>query len=101
MLFKKTAEVVSAPMFSLDGILQLLVNVWFWATMILYAVATLLWISILQKIPLSLAYPFTALGFVLIPLVGWFFFQEVITWSYVLGGALILAGLGVIMMQAN
>ncbi len=95
MLFKKTAMSVP-PLLSVEGITALAFNPWFWLALVLYGTATLLWILILQSVPLSLAYPFVALGFIIIPLASWFLFKETLTLSYALGAALIIAGLGVI-----
>lgn len=54
--------------------------------------ATLLWIWILRAVPLSIAYPFMALAFVLVPAFSYFIFDEVISWTQVLGFLLIAAG---------
>jgi drug/metabolite transporter (DMT)-like permease len=67
-----------------------------WAAVALYAGATLLWVRILTTVPLSRAYPFVALAFVLVPAAGYVFFHEPITIRYALGTALILAGVAII-----
>ena len=63
-----------------------------WVAIALYAGATLLWVRILTTIPLSRAYPFVALAFVLVPAAGYLFFDETITAKYAFGTALIVAG---------
>jgi drug/metabolite transporter (DMT)-like permease len=63
-----------------------------WVAIALYAGATLLWVRILTTIPLSRAYPFVALAFVLVPAAGYLFFNESITPKYAFGTALIVAG---------
>jgi drug/metabolite transporter (DMT)-like permease len=63
-----------------------------WAAVALYAGATLLWVRILTTVPLSRAYPFAALAFVLVPAAGYLFFHEPITIRYALGTALIVVG---------
>src|SRR3954447_6948924 len=42
----------------------------------LYGLSTVLWIWILSRIPLANAYPWVALGFVIVPLIGWYCFGE-------------------------
>ena len=74
LLFKKVAE-TSDILSSFSGILGLLTNFWFWVALVIYGIATLLWIYILQKIALSQAYPFVALGFIFVPLGARFLFQ--------------------------
>jgi drug/metabolite transporter (DMT)-like permease len=63
-----------------------------WVAVALYAGATLLWVRILTTVPLSRAYPFAALAFVLVPAAGYLFFHEPITIRYALGTALIVIG---------
>ena len=57
--------------------------------------ATLLWVRILTTVPLSRAYPFVALAFVLVPAAGYLFFNESITLRYATGTALIVIGVAV------
>jgi multidrug transporter EmrE-like cation transporter len=64
-----------------------------WLAILLYGAATLLWIFLLQTIPLSRAYPFAAIGFVLVPLAGIIVFGEKVTVAFVVGAALIVSGL--------
>jgi drug/metabolite transporter (DMT)-like permease len=63
-----------------------------WAAVALYAASTLLWVRILTAVPLSRAYPFVALAFVLVPAAGYLLFDEPINTRYALGTALIVAG---------
>ena len=63
-----------------------------WAAVALYAGATLLWVRILTTVPLSRAYPFAALAFVLVPAAGYLLFHEPITIRYAIGVAFIVIG---------
>lgn len=58
-------------------------------------VAALAWMAALSRLPLSQAYPFTALSFVLVLLLSSVFFGEHITSAKVLGVTLVVAGLAV------
>lgn len=58
----------------------------------LYMIATVLWVWILNHLPLKQAYPLNALGFVLIPLVAYFFFTESLNLGYWIGITLIVIG---------
>lgn len=95
ILFKQTAATLPA-LNTLDAFVALALNPWLWLALIMYGSATLLWIIILQSVQLSLAYPFVALGFILVPLASWAFFHEAVTWSYAGGVLLIILGLGLI-----
>jgi drug/metabolite transporter (DMT)-like permease len=66
-----------------------------WIAVALYAGATLLWVRILSTVPLSRAYPFAALAFVLVPAAGYLFFNESITLRHALGTTLIVVGVAV------
>ena len=65
-----------------------------------YGVASLGWIFVLRKVPLSLAYPFVALSFVLVPLFSRYIFGEPLTMAYFAGAAFIVVGIGVISLGA-
>ena len=66
------------------------------SALMLYAIATALWVWIFRTTPLSIAYPFVALGFILVPLAAHYFFGEPLTTWHVVGTVLIIAGLLVI-----
>ncbi len=100
VLFKQAAK-LPAPLTTVPGMTALLLNIWFWLALALYGVATLLWIMILQKVPLSQAYPFAALGFVIVPLASWLVMGETLSPLYCAGIALIIAGILVIAFSAS
>lgn len=72
---------------------QALLNGWLIAALTLYGGATLLWVYILRITPISVAYPFAAMSFVLVPVGAWVFFGEALSWRYGLGMLLIIGGI--------
>lgn len=58
----------------------------------LYAVGAMLWLFVLGRAPLSLAYPFVGLGFILTMLAGAFFLHENLNAARILGTLLIATG---------
>lgn len=62
----------------------------------LYALATVLWIWILRRIPLNVAYPFTAIAYMLVPIAGFFILKEPLSGRLVFGSLLIVAGVWII-----
>lgn len=58
----------------------------------LYGLGALLWLFVLGRAPLSLAYPFVGLGFILTMLAGAFVLHEPLTYSRITGTLLIVAG---------
>lgn len=80
----------------LDTILRLTQIPWFYFAIFLYAFATLFWLYILQRVPLSIAYPFTATTMIWVPLMASLFFEEKLTYSYWMGAILIISGIAII-----
>jgi drug/metabolite transporter (DMT)-like permease len=76
-----------------ERLLSLLANSYFIAAILLYVGLTVLWVWVLTFTPLSRAYPFVALAFAVIPLLGGLLFGEPIGMRLILGMALILCGL--------
>lgn len=65
----------------------------FYLALAIYGIATLLWIFVLSRVPLTQAYPWMAGATVLVPLLGRFFYDEQVTAIFWVGMTLILAGL--------
>lgn len=65
----------------------------FMTSLMLYGVATLGWIWGLRQVPLSTAYLFMSLAFVLVPLAAWFVLGEPISTRFMIGTALIVVGI--------
>lgn len=93
LLFKRTAQGVT----NVNGfeaiIRQILVDPWFIIAMTMYMAATILWILALREIPLSRAYPFMALAFVLVPAGAVVCYGETLDARYFIGLALVIAGM--------
>lgn len=91
VLFKMTSQKLaandSAPFYSIA------VNPVFLLALSIYGGATLLWIYILKAVPLSYAYSFMALTFVIVPLFAALWLNETLSLKYALGAGLIIAGL--------
>jgi len=89
VLFKYVALLSAASVHPLQDPKTILVGV---ASLALYGFATVLWIWLLRSVPLSKAYPFMALSFVLVPAAGLLFFGERVTGMYGVGLGLIVLG---------
>ncbi|WP_018998495.1 DMT family transporter [Hirschia maritima] len=62
--------------------------------LIVYAIATITWILVLRTMPLSTAYVFVALAFVIVPVASIFILRETVTPIQWAGFFLICAGVG-------
>lgn len=67
-------------------------NGWLLVALVLYGVTTLGWVWVLRNAPLSLAYPFMGMAFIIVPLLARWWLGEAVTTQTVAGGVLILAG---------
>jgi drug/metabolite transporter (DMT)-like permease len=92
ILFKRAAD-LGPPLRGVADLGALAGNAWLWAALLVYGGATLYWVYLLQQLPLSRAYPFAALSFVLVPAFAWLVLGDAITLRYGLGVALIVIGM--------
>lgn len=77
------------------GVLHTLLDPFLLVALAIYGTATILWIYVLRHVPLSQAYPFMALSFVLVPLASWLFFGETLGLRYWIGAGLLLSGMAI------
>jgi len=61
-----------------------------------YGVSIILWLWVLSKVDVSLAYPFQALGYIVVTILAWLIFQEDITLTRII--ALIFISIGLIIL---
>lgn len=75
---------------------HLSLNRWLVLGGVLHATALVLWVIGLKRVELSVAYPFIALGFVLVGLLSWTFLNETLGVPRLVGMLLIAFGVAVI-----
>jgi drug/metabolite transporter (DMT)-like permease len=63
------------------------------AAMFLYAITSLVWVWVLQKVDLGRVYPLMALAFIIVPVGSHFFFGERFQSQYFIGIAFIIVGI--------
>lgn len=71
----------------------------FAGAIIMYAITSVAWVWVLQKIELSRAYPFMAIAFVLVPSASYYLFGEQLSSQYSLGVAFIVLGFFVLSIR--
>lgn len=79
--------------FSMDAILRVALEPWLIAGMLSYAVSILIWLYVLSKAEVSVAYPFLSIGYILAAGMGFFFLGENVTLARAFGIVLICSGL--------
>ncbi len=92
ILFKLASESIPTT-FEMDKWLSFSVNKYFLLALVIYGAATVLWILALKRVDLNIAYPFMALAFVIVPMAGYLFLGESVSYKTFFGAALIIAGL--------
>lgn len=74
------------------GVLSLLLHPPVIAGFVCYGAASLSWLVVLTRAPVSVAYPMLSLGYAVVAVVSWRLFGEAMTASKVLGILLIISG---------
>jgi multidrug transporter EmrE-like cation transporter len=64
-----------------------------------YVVSVAIWLLVLARVEVSYAYPFLSVGYVVVTLMGYFLFQETLSWIRVIGISTII--LGVILLYRS
>lgn len=73
-------------------------NVWLLGGLFLFGISFLLWLFVISKIKLSVAYPIsTSLNFILIALFSWLFLREQLLPTQILGIVVIIFGIFLLM----
>lgn len=81
---------------SFGAIIRVMLSPYIISGLFLYGMATVLWLFILTKVPLSVAYPIQSIAYIVAVFGAYFFFQEEITLWKILGVTLIIAGVSFI-----
>ena len=97
VLFKLAGDRMVAV--SASGLMGTAIDPYMIAALGIYALGTVLWVVTLKFVPLTVAHPFMALTFVIVPLFSWWTLGEAVDFRYVFGLTLILAGLAVIVAR--
>jgi drug/metabolite transporter (DMT)-like permease len=63
------------------------------AACVLYAITTVIWVWVLKHAPLSMAYPFTALSYVITPILSYLLFNEKLNLQFAMGSFILMLGI--------
>lgn len=92
LFFKLAADKLNkAP--GTSFVIGMITNGYLWIALIIYGLTTLLWVSLLRHSTLSQAYPFMALSYLIVPLIGMIAFNETLGVNYIIGTFFIISGL--------
>lgn len=98
ILFKKGIAGLAVPDFSFSGIFSLIPKIlqspWLVSGMILFGMSFLIYLFVLAKLQLNIAYPiFVSAGVILISLASYFIFKETLSWVQLGGVVFIIFGI--------
>jgi multidrug transporter EmrE-like cation transporter len=77
----------------LQYVLAVATQPWLIGGMFCYAISIVIWLYVLSKVEVSMAYPFSSIGYVIAAFIGFMFLGEHVTVTRVFGLALICFGL--------
>ncbi len=90
-LFKFAALKINTS--NLQSFIISTINIYTIVGFMFFCLSAFLWLFILKTTPLSIAYPFMALGFLIVPIGSYFFFNETLSIDYLIGVCLIVTGI--------
>lgn len=77
---------------NLNSIIKTIFNPFLFSGLVSYAISAIFWLFVLQKFPLSIAYPTLSLTYIVIVILSFFLFQEPITTQKIIGVLVIIFG---------
>jgi multidrug transporter EmrE-like cation transporter len=92
LLFKHVGATISGTSLT-KAVWKIMTLPSFYGSLIIYGVATLLWIYVLSRVPLSVAYPWMAAAMLIVPFLSWLVFDDEVGPLFWPGCALIVVGL--------
>lgn len=97
LLLKRGMTLMGPMDFSVNNIWPLVLNalksIYIWVAAFCYVSGMILWMFILSKVKLSVAYPATSLIYVLVIFSSWLFLKESLGVYQIIGSVLVVAGL--------
>ena len=83
----------------IQTVMSIAINPYIICGFISYGISILLWLWVLSKVDVSYAYPFQALGYIVVTIIAWLLFQENINLTRII--ALIFITLGLIILALS
>lgn len=88
---------------SLAGLLAMLehvcANMFVLGGLVCYVLSFIVWLAVLSRVEVSLAYPMLSVGYIVTAFAGWYLWGETLTFSKMLGIGLICSGVGIMFLK--
>lgn len=95
--FMWKAAVANVTVWHVDTMFKVITSYYFLGGALLYVIATLVWMVVLSRLPLSMAYPFQSISYIIAMLASFFIFKETVVPIQWVGAVVII--IGVIMVS--
>lgn len=82
-------------------VIRIVFQPYIFAGLVSYVVSVAIWIVVLSKVPVSVAYPMLSIGYVVNAIAGYYLFGESLNWSKLIGIGIIIIGVYMIARPAN
>ena len=104
-LFQASTKMLAAEMrhtpFSWSWLVQATHSPWALVVLVSEVLSFVLWLNVLTNVPLSKAFPITAVAYIAIELMSWALFKEPVMPLQIIGSALILLGVWFVSSAAH
>ena len=95
-LFQASAKMLAVEMrdtsFGWSWLAQAINSPWVFVILLSEVLSFSVWLNVLSNVPLSRAFPITAVAYISIPLMSWTLFKEAVMPLQIVGSVLIVAG---------
>ena len=85
----------------IQTVMSIAINPYIICGFISYGISILLWLWVLSKVDVSYAYPFQALGYIVVTILAWLLFQENINLTRIIALIFITMGLIILALSAR
>jgi drug/metabolite transporter (DMT)-like permease len=82
-------------------LLKIALNPYIWVGMIGFVGGSVFWLSVISRVPLSLAYPMLSLSYVIVVVESWIFLNEGLLPLRVIGSLVIVAGVVLVSLSGG
>ena len=103
LCLKQGMSSIGAVRLSMTGFFVMLENVWanlfILGGLICYVLSFIVWLAVLSRVEVSIAYPMLSIGYIVTAFAGWYLWGETLTFSKMLGIGLICSGVGIMFLK--
>lgn len=96
LLMKRAMQMIGPFELSTDYLfnfaLSFITNAYLFSAVLCYVTSLVMWLVVLSRVDVSLAYPMLSVGYIVVAIAGYFLFAEALPWTRILGIIIIILG---------